>query len=380
MNYGDGYMEIGSWKVRDFMTETLTVSPLETVSRVVGLIRKMNACQVFVPEQSRVGVVTIRDLLKMRSLERAISPLSFHVPLLDPEVSIEEAARLIGEHRIHALPIGQKEKILGQISTLTICSQIMQRMSAKLRIGQVMTPNPITIDESDKIAKARDIMIRREIDHLPVLSERRLAGILTSSDIVYAMIPRDAPRKESRIPETLRRLDLQAGGLMSTQVETCQPDDDVLDVLRRLVEDHVTHSVVVLGEEIQGIVTVRDFMKTILQPKTTDVPTYIVGLPDDLFEAEAAKQKFQRVIQRVRRSYPDLLEARAIVKQSHSSGERQRYEVEVRLNMRKGPLTYSETGWDLPAIFDVLANRLKRSTVKRVEKRRRFTRPRRNRR
>jgi CBS domain-containing protein len=228
-----------------------------------------------------------------------------------------------------------------------------------------MTSQPITVESLDKIAKARNLMIRREIDHLPVMSEDKLVGIVMSSDIVRAKVPKVAPRKYSRVHEPLRRLDPHVGGLMHTHLETCSPDDDALGVLTRIIKAHSTYSLVTRWEELQGIVTHRDFMKILMPPKETAVPTYIVGLPDDPFEAEAAKAKFERVVQRVRRSYPDLLEARAVIKHSRSSGERRRYEVQVQFKTTKEVQTYTEAGWELPAVFDVISDRLKRLTTER---------------
>ncbi|MFH0848286.1 MAG: CBS domain-containing protein [archaeon] len=370
-------MKLGSLRVQDLMTKPLVASPLDTASKVIELMKKTDTYEAFVPEQSRVATVTIRELLRTRDPEMRIFTLAFHVPLLKSDTDVTEASRLMTEHRIRALPIGENGEVSGQVSAISICEKILQQADLKLRVAQVMTPHPVTIENSDKIAKARDLMIRKEIDHLPVVSGGKLVGILTSSDIVYAMPSEKSPRKQSRTPEITRRLDAQVGGLMHKDPETCSPDDDALSILRRFFEGHKTYSIVMRWGELQGIVTIRDFMKILVPTRTMTIPTYIVGLPKDPFEAEAARTKFEGAVQRIRRTYPDLLEARAVVKQSRSSGERKRYEVEVRLNTPKESVAYSEEGWDLPAVFDILSNRLKRLTVKKPAPRRRYTRQRR---
>jgi hypothetical protein len=55
-------------------------------------------------------------------------------------------------------------------------------------------------------------------------------------------------------------------------------------------------------EELQGIATHRDFMTLLAAPKPeSDVPIFMVGLPDDPFEAEATKSKFRRTVNQLRR-------------------------------------------------------------------------------
>lgn len=344
-------MKLGSLRVQDLISKPLVVSPLDTASKVIGLMQKTDAYEIFVPEQSGVATVTIRELLRMRDPRMRISTLALHVPLLNSDTDVTEASRLMIEYRVRALPVGQNGKVLGQISAISICEKILQQGTLELRIGQIMTPRPVTIESSDKIAKARDLMIRKGIDHLPVVSGGKLVGILTSNDIVYPKTSKTSPRKQSRAPEVMRRLDPHVSGLMHIDPETCSPDDDALRVLRRLFEGHGTYSVVMRWRELQGIITIRDFMKILVPIRTSGIPIYIVGLPEDPFEAEAARIKFEGVVQRIRRTYPDLLEARAVVKQSRSSGERKRYEVEVRLNTSKDSVAYSEEGWDLPSLM-----------------------------
>jgi CBS domain-containing protein len=51
-----------------------------------------------------------------------------------------------------------------------------------------MTPSPIVIDETEKIASAKTIMKRKRIDHLPVVHKARLVGMVTSKDIIEVML------------------------------------------------------------------------------------------------------------------------------------------------------------------------------------------------
>jgi len=91
---------------------------------------------------------------------------------------------------------------------------------------------------------------------------------------------------------------------------------------------------------------------------------YIIGLPADDPEAELARTKFERVVERLAKAYPGLREARATIKIDSSRGDRKHYEVEVFILMQKDRATYKEDGWSLPEAFDKVSSRLKRLMTK----------------
>jgi hypothetical protein len=114
---------------------------------------------------------------------------------------------------------------------------------------------------------------------------------------------------------------------------------------------------------VQAIATHRNFMSLIAEAiPETNVPLFIVGLPEDPFESEATKTKFKRIVNQLLRVFPDIVEARSVIKSTFSKPgkERGRYEVTVQIRTPKNSYTYSEEGWDLPAVYDIITDRLKR--------------------
>jgi ribosome-associated translation inhibitor RaiA len=131
---------------------------------------------------------------------------------------------------------------------------------------------------------------------------------------------------------------------------------------------------VTVDEELHGIVTLRDFAKMVAQgEEKPDVPLYMTGLPDDPFEAEAAKLKFGRIVEHLRKVMPSIIEARSSIKTSGTQKQRKRYEVKVSINTPRENYSYTSEGWDLPDIFDELADSIKKMVASK-QKRRRFDR------
>jgi hypothetical protein len=104
-------------------------------------------------------------------------------------------------------------------------------------------------------------------------------------------------------------------------------------------------------------------------PRTEEIPISIVGLPEDPFEGQAARTKFERIVNRLAKSMPDLLEARSVIRTSRKTGRRNRYEVEVSLITPSKKISFASSGWNLAEIYDELSDRMKRLTTSKTKQR-----------
>src|SRR5438445_1485796 len=222
---------------------------------------------------------------------------------------------------------------------------------------QIMTQNPVTIDSEDPVSKARSIMTNRSFDHLPVTKGGKLVGILTSSDVLFHLMGEErAPlRGDAQV-----RFDYPAERIAQDFVFGVEPTEAASRVVSLLVEKKTSSVLVRRGEELLGIITLRDTMKPILGPREKRLRYYIVGLPSDPFEAEAAKGKFDRLSSVLTKAFPHIEEIRAVIKTKHISDQRARYEVNVDIYTSKERFAYSETGYDLAAVFESLGVKMKK--------------------
>ncbi len=232
-----------------------------------------------------------------------------------------------------------------------------------MRITSLAVNDPITIESEASIAKARDLMIRKRIDHLPVTKQKRLEGMITSADIVAHITQPERLGSKSMKPETRGVFDFAVQDTMESDPLTCSPDTGAEQALNLILSSPGTYILVTQWEELQAIATHRNFMTLIAEPEPeTNVPVFMVGLPEDPFESEATKAKFKRIVNQLLRVFPDIIEARSVIKSKFSKPgkERGRYEVTVQIRTSRNSYTYSEEGWDLPAVYDTITDRLKR--------------------
>jgi CBS domain-containing protein len=367
---------IMSLSVNELRTTPITIDSSAPVSKAIGILRELNAYELFVEKLGKIGIITLRDILSVKDVSRTkVSSLINFVPKLQPNTSFNEAARIMMDYRIRALPIVENDKLIGQITILSILKTIKDRIPRTIKPSSIMTRDPITLRENASIAKARRIMIDKRIDHLPIASSNnKITGVLTSSNIVFKMIKPERIGKEIVVPERKSIMDFSAKELMDSNPLISNPNESASAILDRMVESKKTYCLINLWEELQGIITYRDYMKAL--PKASDfnsneLPIYMIGLPEDPFEAEVAKMKFMRVIKFFKRSFPQILEAKSNIKTSSKIEKKSRkwYEVDVLIKTPKKTFAYSDFGWELSSIYDSIFDKVKRIVSQKRSKR-----------
>ena len=132
---------------------------------------------------------------------------------LSPEASVAEALALCRERRIRHIPVLKEERLVGIVSDrdLRDASPALgdperTRALQGIRVGEVMTQEVITVDPQDFIENAAQEMYELKIESLPVVAEEELLGIVTSSDMMRALVtlaglPEPGIRIEVQVPD-----------------------------------------------------------------------------------------------------------------------------------------------------------------------------------
>ena len=112
------------------------------------------------------------------------------VDWVTPDTSLPEMAKLMRDHDIGAMPIGDNDRLIGMVTDRDIvCKGLAQdgfdaqRMTAR----DVMTPGIHCCAEDDDLAKAVRHMQELQVRRLPVINKnKRMVGILSLGDISHA--------------------------------------------------------------------------------------------------------------------------------------------------------------------------------------------------
>jgi len=368
------YIEVIKNRPIDNIIEPLVEAPPNaTLSRILGILREREVYQAFLPEGTRCGMISEREILKETNIELT-KPAAVirYIPLVLKESLVGEVARLMADYRIRAAPVSNGRKIIGQVNCTRLLAELKGRMGGELKIMSVATRSPTTIEETAPVAKARDVLLKKRFDHLPVTGGKSLTGLLTSTQIVSLLRNPERVGSKSMLPQTKGGLDFPVADVMDRNPLTCPPETPAEDALKLMLDSADTCVLITQWDELQAITTQRDIMTLLAEVEPEpEVPVFMVGLPEDPFESEATKAKFKRIVRQLHKVFPTILEARSIIKSKRKSGsERLRYEVRVQIRTPRDSFSYSEEGWELPVVYDAITDRLKRLMTKKQKTRR----------
>jgi CBS domain-containing protein len=131
-----------------------------------------------------------------------------------PELSVKDAAKLMVERRIGALPVMEGDKLIGLVtegdlimadvkmefptyidllSGFIFYPPSVRRFENELRkavaaeVKDVMTKDPVTVVAAATVEDVATLMMDREVSRLPVMDAGVLVGIISKSDIVRTL-------------------------------------------------------------------------------------------------------------------------------------------------------------------------------------------------
>ncbi len=359
---------IGKKKVSDFIESANIFNSNENISKILGTLIKINNYSVYFKNGNKITAINLRDILSAREVHsQKLHSIAKSTPTIDEDSNIRRAAGLMSLYRLRSLPVIEDGEIIGQITTKSIVKS-MEHTDIKIRSTKIMTPNPISIHENDLVLTAKNLMIRHRIDHVPIV-EDSLKGIITSYDIAKILLTADNNDNVNRgLTEHTRPLEFPAKGMADKNTTTSSVDDSIAKVIQLLNSNNSTYSIVTLGNEIQGIITHRDILSLLGEKIEEDVPAYLIGLPDDPFASELAKTKFNALVKFLKKTMPDLEEARCRIRLSTVRGKTKKYEIEVSIFTPTNRYSYTNEGSDLATIFDQMKDSLKNKLTQKSQK------------
>jgi len=101
---------------------------------------------------------------------------------------LQDAVQLMKEHGIRHLPVIDGEQLVGFITESDLRQFSFPSMVEEIQVQQVMVLNPITINANSSIETAAKLTHDFKIGGLPVLDKKKLIGIITTSDLLSAFI------------------------------------------------------------------------------------------------------------------------------------------------------------------------------------------------
>jgi len=112
------------------------------------------------------------------------------VDWVSPDTPVSELAKLMREHDIGAIPIGENDRLIGMVTDRDIvCKGLAQDGfdARRTTARDVMTPGIHCCREDDDLTKAVRHMEELKVRRLPVINKsKRMIGILSLGDVSHS--------------------------------------------------------------------------------------------------------------------------------------------------------------------------------------------------
>ncbi|WP_080730305.1 CBS domain-containing protein [Anoxybacillus suryakundensis] len=106
------------------------------------------------------------------------------VATVKPDQSVQEAAQLMNEHNVGAIPVVENGKVKGMITDRDIALRTTaQGLAPSTPVSQVMTSNVVTGTPNMSVNEAAKVMAKNQIRRLPIVQNNALCGIVALGDI-----------------------------------------------------------------------------------------------------------------------------------------------------------------------------------------------------
>ena len=145
-------------------------------------------------------------------------------------------------------------------------------------VRDIMTPDPVTVESALSVTDAARLMVERHIGALPVVDGGQLKGLVTEGDLIikdirleyptyihlldgFIMYPPSTTRFEHELKKAVAAT---VGDVMTAEPFTVQANASVEDVATLLVDRDVSRLPVLDGDELVGIVTKSDVLRSMI--------------------------------------------------------------------------------------------------------------------
>lgn len=118
-------------------------------------------------------------------------------------------------------------------------------------VGDLMTRNFIYVAPETNLKKCAKRMIKKRVGSLIIKDDKKLRGILTEKDIVWAVVKKS--KKDLK--------NILAKDLMKRKVHTIKPSADIAEALKKFKKKKIRRLPVVENKKVIGMLTIKDILK-----------------------------------------------------------------------------------------------------------------------
>jgi CBS domain-containing protein len=108
-----------------------------------------------------------------------------NVATVSPNQTVQEAAQIMSEKNIGALPVVENGQVIGMITDrdITLRTSAQGKDPASIRVSEVMTNRVVTGTPDMSVQEAAKVMAQHQVRRLPIVENNQLQGMVALGDI-----------------------------------------------------------------------------------------------------------------------------------------------------------------------------------------------------
>jgi CBS domain-containing protein len=109
---------------------------------------------------------------------------------IGPGESVYAAVAKLDEARVGALVVMEGSQLVGVISERDYTREIVLkgRSSKETRVDEIMSAPVVSVEPSTPLAECLRLVTERRVRHLPVIEAGRVVGVISSGDLMRAIV------------------------------------------------------------------------------------------------------------------------------------------------------------------------------------------------
>ncbi|MBU4123929.1 MAG: CBS domain-containing protein, partial [Nanoarchaeota archaeon] len=327
--------------VNDIMSKNvISLSSNNTVQDLISLVEKNHIHEVFIIDNGKLtGVISAKILTQSSiadpSKTKLKSLVGSHSPKLDPTQEIDEAAAYILKTGLRALPVVDKNKVIGVLSLHDIVNEFSKSKAFRQTKVPVVMSKSITLTDQDDLGKARVVMREHNISRIPITdSGGKLIGDLSVFDMLKSIKTKYKINQYSMVGEMDKMMQFPITTIMNTKPITSDPTATLTDIAN-LMEKYQTSGVIITEGKIpKGVIVLKDLLGFYVSGlKKEGVYYQIIGIDDeDEFVLDTVDRMIKDTIVKI--STGNKITFLFFHVKKHDTGIKSRVKYSVRIKMR----------------------------------------------
>ncbi|MEM0133884.1 MAG: CBS domain-containing protein [Thermoplasmatales archaeon] len=332
-------------------TKVITLTTDDLISTAIAKMsdNKMHHIPIVDEKGDYTGMLDYNLLYKRESIPvtTKVKTIMERTPSISVEMSIADAARLMLDSGLKALPVLEKNKIKGIVTSTDIVNSINSIPEvANIRASEIMSGDPITVSENDDLLEALKKM--RDIGEasIPVVDkDGRISGMININDISKELWRERGKMRQGEYYRNKTKplvKDVMVSPLMvglDKNISSCMKEMAGSEArICTVVNDHMIP---------EGIVSQSDILAEIV--KSSSAQTVLVNLSGARFDDPEVYDKIYSLVEKSAKSIAKLKRMRPMlinihIEEYNQTGKETKYS--IRGKMVTESKTFFSRSWD----------------------------------